>query len=217
VRAGDDATWDRAENGLKAAVDAAGLPCELQPGEGALYGPKLEFQLTDAIGRVWQCGTLQLDYVLPERLGAEYTAPDGSKQRPVMLHRAILGSMERFIGILIEEFAGAFPIWLAPVQVVVAAISDDAAGSYADEVAAELRKAGLRVEVDRRNETINYKVREHSLQKVPVIAVVGAREAAERKLALRRLGSNGQQIITLDEALASLAGEALPPDLKRAR
>jgi threonyl-tRNA synthetase len=134
-----------------------------------------------------------------------------------MLHRAILGSMERFIGILIEEFAGAFPIWLAPVQVVVAAISDDAAGSYADEVAAELRKVGLRVEVDRRNETINYKVREHSLQKVPVIAVVGAREAAERKLALRRLGSNGQQIITLDEALESLAGEALPPDLKRAR
>jgi threonyl-tRNA synthetase len=134
-----------------------------------------------------------------------------------MLHRAILGSMERFIGILIEEFAGAFPIWLAPVQVVVAAISDDAAGSYADEVAAELRKAGLRVEVDRRNETINYKVREHSLQKVPVIAVVGAREAEERKLALRRLGSNGQQIITLDEALVSLAEEALPPDLKRAR
>ena len=207
VRAGDDATWDRAESGLRAAVDAAGLPCELQPGEGAFYGPKLEFQLTDAIGRVWQCGTLQLDYVLPERLGAEYTAPDGSKQRPVMLHRAILGSMERFIGILIEEFAGAFPIWLAPVQVVVAAISDDAAGSYADEVAAELRKAGLRVEVDRRNETINYKVREHSLQKVPVIAVVGAREAAERKLALRRLGSNGQQIITLDEALVSLAGK----------
>ncbi|MBA4338716.1 threonine--tRNA ligase [Hyphomonas sp.] len=217
VRAGDDATWDRAEEGLKAAVDAAGLPCELQPGEGAFYGPKLEFQLTDAIGRVWQCGTLQLDYVLPERLGAEYTASDGSKQRPVMLHRAILGSMERFIGILIEEFAGAFPIWLAPVQVVVAAISDDAAGSYADEVAAELRKAGLRVEVDRRNETINYKVREHSLQKVPVIAVVGAREAEERKLALRRLGSNGQQIVTLDEALVSLAEEALPPDLKRAR
>ncbi|OYW85795.1 MAG: threonine--tRNA ligase, partial [Hyphomonas sp. 32-62-5] len=131
--------------------------------------------------------------------------------------RAILGSMERFIGILIEEFAGAFPIWLAPVQVVVAAISDDAAGAYAEEVAAELRKAGLRVEVDRRNETINYKVREHSLQKVPVIAVVGAREAEERKVALRRLGSNGQQILTLDEALVSLAGEALPPDLKRAR
>jgi threonyl-tRNA synthetase len=216
VRAGDDATWDRAEAGLQAAVDAAGLPCELLPGEGAFYGPKLEFQLTDAIGRVWQCGTLQLDYVLPERLGAEYTAPDGSKQRPVMLHRAILGSMERFIGILIEEFAGAFPIWLAPVQVVVAAISDDAAGEYAEAVAAELRKAGLRAEVDRRNETINYKVREHSLKKVPVIAVVGAREAEERKVALRRLGSNGQQILSLDEALVSLAQEALPPDLKRA-
>ena len=141
---------------------------------------------------------------------------DGQKHRPVMLHRAILGSLERFIGVLIENYAGAFPMWLAPVQVVVAAISDTAA-DYAEEAAAELRKAGLRVEVDKRNETINYKVREHSLQKVPVIAVVGAREAEERKLALRRLGSNGQQIITLDEALVSLAEEALPPDLKRSR
>ncbi|CAN0542688.1 unnamed protein product, partial [Scytosiphon promiscuus] len=137
VRAGDDATWDRAEKGLQDAVDAAGLPCEIMPGEGAFYGPKLEFQLTDAIGRVWQCGTLQLDYVLPERLGAEYTASDGSKQRPVMLHRAILGSMERFIGILIEEFSGAFPMWLSPVQVVVAAITD-AANEYAEEAAAAL-------------------------------------------------------------------------------
>ncbi|MEQ3650003.1 threonine--tRNA ligase [Hyphomonas sp.] len=213
VRAGDDATWDRAEKGLEEAVKAAGLPCETMPGEGAFYGPKLEFQLTDAIGRVWQCGTLQLDYVLPERLGAEYTASDGSKQRPVMLHRAILGSMERFIGILIEEFSGAFPMWLSPVQVVVAAITD-AANDYAVEAAAALRKAGLRVETDLRNEKINYKVREHSVQKVPIIAVVGGREAEERTLALRRLGSNGQQMISLDDACIELAQEALAPDLK---
>ena len=213
VRAGDDATWDRAEKGLEEAVKAAGLPCEIMPGEGAFYGPKLEFQLMDAIGRVWQCGTLQLDYVLPERLGAEYTASDGSKQRPVMLHRAILGSMERFIGILIEEFSGAFPMWLSPVQVVVAAITD-AANDYAEEAAAALRKAGLRVETDLRNEKINYKVREHSVQKVPIIAVVGGREAEERTLALRRLGSNGQQMISLDDACVELAQEALAPDLK---
>lgn len=213
VRAGDDATWDRAEKGLQDAVDAAGLPCEIMPGEGAFYGPKLEFQLTDAIGRVWQCGTLQLDYVLPERLGAEYTASDGSKQRPVMLHRAILGSMERFIGILIEEFSGAFPMWLSPVQVVVAAITD-AANDYAEEAAAALRKTGLRVETDLRNEKINYKVREHSVQKVPIIAVVGGREAEDRTLALRRLGSNGQQMISLGDACRDLAQEALAPDLK---
>ncbi|WP_273242377.1 threonine--tRNA ligase [Hyphomonas atlantica corrig.] len=213
VRAGSDETWDRAEKGLQEAVDAAGLPCEIMPGEGAFYGPKLEFQLTDAIGRVWQCGTLQLDYVLPERLGAEYTAPDGSKQRPVMLHRAILGSMERFIGILIEEFSGAFPLWLSPVQVVVAAITD-AANDYAEEAAEALRKAGLRVETDLRNEKINYKVREHSVQKVPIIAVVGGREAEDRTLALRRLGSNGQQMISLDDACVDLAQEALAPDLK---
>ena len=213
VRAGSDETWDRAEKGLQEAVDAAGLPCEIMPGEGAFYGPKLEFQLTDAIGRVWQCGTLQLDYVLPERLGAEYTAPDGSKQRPVMLHRAILGSMERFIGILIEEFSGAFPLWLSPVQVVVAAITD-AANEYAEEAAEALRKAGLRVETDLRNEKINYKVREHSVQKVPIIAVVGGREAEDRTLALRRLGSNGQQMISLDDACVYLAQEALAPDLK---
>ena len=213
VRAGDGATWDRAEKGLQDAVDAAGLPCEIMPGEGAFYGPKLEFQLTDAIGRVWQCGTLQLDYVLPERLGAEYTASDGSKQRPVMLHRAILGSMERYIGILIEEFSGAFPMWLSPVQVVVAAITD-AANEYAEEAAAALRKAGLRVETDLRNEKINYKVREHSVQKVPIIAVVGGREAEDRTLALRRLGSNGQQMISLEDACRDLAQEALAPDLK---
>jgi len=215
VRAGSDETWDRAEKGLTDAVDAAGLPCEILPGEGAFYGPKLEFQLTDAIGRVWQCGTLQLDYVLPERLGAEYTAPDGSKQRPVMLHRAILGSMERFIGILIEEFAGAFPLWLAPAQVIVATITSDA-DEYAEEAARTLRAAGLRVEVDTRNEKINYKVREHSLRKVPVIAVVGQREADDRKVALRRFGSQGQEILGLDEAAAKIAAEATPPDLRKA-
>ena len=214
VRAGDDATWDRAEKGLEDAVKAAGLPCAILPGEGAFYGPKLEFQLTDAIGRVWQCGTLQLDYVLPERLGAEYTASDGSKQRPVMLHRAILGSMERFIGILIEEFAGAFPIWLAPVQVVVTTITSEA-DAYAEKAAAALRKAGLRVEVDTRNEKINYKVREHSLQKVPIIAVVGQREEEDGTLALRRFGSKGQEILSLEETCKQLVAEATPPDLKR--
>jgi threonyl-tRNA synthetase len=214
IRAGSDEVWDRAEKGLQDAVEAAGLPCEILPGEGAFYGPKLEFQLTDAIGRIWQCGTLQLDYVLPERLGAEYTAPDGSRQRPVMLHRAILGSMERFIGILIEEFSGAFPMWLSPVQVVVATITSEA-DAYAEKAAEELRKAGLRVEVDLRNEKINYKVREHSLQKVPVIAVVGEREAAEGTLALRRFGSKGQEILSLAETAQKLSDEATAPDLKR--
>ena len=217
LRAGSEEFWDKAEAQMLNAARAAGVEPVVAEGDGAFYAPKLDFQLKDAIGRSWTCGTIQLDYVLPERLGAEYTGEDGQKHRPVMLHRAILGSLERFIGVLIENYAGAFPMWLSPVQVVVAAISDDAAGSYAEEVAAEMRKAGLRVEVDRRNETINYKVREHSLQKVPVIAVVGAREAEERKVALRRLGSNGQQILTLDEALVSLAEEALPPDLKRER
>ena len=215
VRAGDDATWDRAEKSLEDAILASGLPYEIMEGEGAFYGPKLEFQLTDAIGRVWQCGTLQLDYVVPGRLGAEYTGEDGAKHVPVMLHRAILGSMERFLGILIEEFAGAFPLWLAPVQIIVAAITDGA-NDYAEEAAAALRKAGLRVETDLRNEKINYKVREHSLQKVPIIAVVGAREADERTLALRRLGSNGQQMISLEDAVRDLANEALAPDLKKA-
>ena len=212
VRAGDDETWDRAETGLKEAVDAAGLPCEILPGEGAFYGPKLEFQLTDAIGRVWQCGTLQLDYVLPERLGAEYTASDGSKQRPVMLHRAILGSMERFIGILIENSAGAFPMWLAPTQIVVATISDDSR-DYAIKVSEALTSAGLRVETDFRNEKINYKVREHSVTKVPYIAVVGRKEAEEGTLALRQFGSKNQEVISLENALVRLPGEASPPDL----
>lgn len=215
VRAGDDATWDRAEAALEDAVKASGLPYEIMPGEGAFYGPKLEFQLTDAIGRVWQCGTLQLDYVVPGRLGATYIGEDGGKHVPVMLHRAILGSMERFLGILIEEFAGAFPLWLAPVQVVVATITSEA-DTYAEQVVETLRAAGLRAELDARNEKINYKVREHSVQKIPVIAVVGAREAAEGTLALRRFGSKAQTMVTLGDGLAQLRQEALAPDQRRA-
>jgi len=213
LRGGTDENWDRAEKALADALNEAGLPFDYAEGEGAFYGPKLEFHLTDAIGRTWQCGTFQLDYVLPERLDAEYTGSDGAKHRPVMLHRAVFGTFERFMGILIENYAGAFPMWLSPVQVVVAAITD-AANDYAEEAAAVLRKAGLRVETDLRNEKINYKVREHSVQKVPVIAVVGGREAEERTLALRRLGSNGQQIIALDEAATLLSQEGLAPDLK---
>jgi threonyl-tRNA synthetase len=211
MRFGSDEVWDVAEAKLERAARAAGVDVELLPGEGAFYGPKLEFHLRDAIGRTWQCGTLQLDYVLPERLDATYIAEDGQKHRPVMLHRAILGSLERFIGILIEHYAGAFPLWLAPTQVVVATITSDA-DDYALEAAAVLRKAGLRVETDLRNEKVGYKVREHSVAKVPVIAVVGRREAEEGKVALRRFGSDGQQILTLDEAKAMLVKEALAPD-----
>ena len=212
LRAGTDETWDLAEAKLERAARDAGMDVEMLPGEGAFYGPKLEFHLKDAIGRTWQCGTLQLDFVLPERLGAEYIAEDGSKQRPVMLHRAILGTFERFLGILIENYGGAFPLWLAPTQVVVATITSDA-DSYALEAAAALRAAGLRVETDLRNEKINYKIREHSLAKVPVIAVVGRQEAEGRRLALRRLGAERQSVLSLDEAIAALRSEALPPDL----
>jgi threonyl-tRNA synthetase len=213
LRFGTDEVWDVAEQKLERAAKAAGIKeVEHLPNEGAFYGPKLEFHLRDAIGRTWQCGTLQLDYVLPERLDAEYVAEDGSKQRPVMLHRAICGSLERFIGVMIESFAGAFPLWLAPVQVVVATITSDA-DDYAREVADELRAKGLRVETDLRNEKVGYKVREHSLAKVPVIAVVGRREAEEKKVALRRLGSDQQQVAGLAEAANALALEATPPDL----
>jgi threonyl-tRNA synthetase len=182
------------------------------PGEGAFYGPKLEFHLTDAIGRTWQCGTLQLDYVLPKRLDASYVGEDGERHRPVMLHRAILGTFERFIGILIEHHAGRFPLWLAPVQAVVATIVSDA-DDYAASVVAKLGAAGLRVEADLRNEKINYKVREHSLAKIPALLVVGKREAEESSVAIRRLGSEGQQIVSLDNAIALLTAEATPPDL----
>ncbi len=213
-RIGEDAVWDRSEAALKEALVATGQPFGYNPGEGAFYGPKLEFVLRDAIGRDWQCGTLQVDFTLPERFEATFVGEDGQKHRPVMLHRALFGSLERFTGILIEHYAGAFPMWLAPVQVVVATITE-AADDYAREAAEALRAAGLRVELDLRNETINRKVREHSVQKVPVIAVVGEREAAERKLALRRFGSKGQEILALDEVCASLSHEALAPDLKR--
>ncbi|MCI5044876.1 MAG: threonine--tRNA ligase [Aquisalinus sp.] len=213
MRAGDDDVWDRAEKGLEDALKAAGIEYDYAPGEGAFYGPKLEFHLKDAIGRSWQCGTLQLDFVLPERLDATYVGEDGNRHRPVMLHRAILGTLERFLGILIENYAGKMPLWLAPTQVVVATITSEAS-AYADSVAEEMRAAGLRVETDLRNEKINYKVREHSHAKVPVIAVVGAREADERKVSLRRLGSKESKVISLDDALRDLTEEALPPDLK---
>ncbi|MYZ47845.1 threonine--tRNA ligase [Propylenella binzhouense] len=211
-RAGSDAVWDQAEAALMEATRAAGYEVELNPGEGAFYGPKLEFVLTDAIGRDWQCGTLQVDFVLPERLGAAYVAEDGQKHRPVMLHRAVLGSFERFIGILIEDSAGRLPFWLAPVQAVVATITSDA-DPYAEEVAERLEKAGLRVAADLRNEKINYKVREHSVAKVPVMLVVGRREAEERTVSVRRLGSKEQATAGLEEILAQLASEARAPDL----
>ena len=210
ARVGSDATWDRAEADLKAAVEAAGLTYTLNPGEGAFYGPKLEFVLRDALGRDWQCGTLQLDFNMPERLGATYVGEDGARHAPVMLHRAILGSMERFIGILIEHYAGRFPLWLAPVQVVVASITDEAV-PYAEEVARECAAAGLRVEADTGNEKINYKVREHSLAKVPVMLVVGRREAEGRSVSLRRLGETAQETLALDEAVARLKVEGAGP------
>ena len=212
VRAGSDETWDKAESALRDATAAAGLDTELNPGEGAFYGPKLEFVLRDAIGRDWQCGTLQVDFVLPDRLDAEYVAEDGSRKRPVMLHRAILGSLERWIGILIEQYAGKMPPWLSPVQAVIAPITE-VANDYANEVAAALKEAGFRVETDMRNEKIGYKVREHSVAKVPYIIAVGGREAESRSIALRRLGSDKQETLPLDEAIATLGQEILPPDL----
>jgi threonyl-tRNA synthetase len=212
-RFGTDENWTLAEDTLERAANAAGVAVERIPNEGAFYGPKLEFHLRDAIGRTWQCGTLQLDYVLPERLDATFVGEDGAKHRPVMLHRAILGSLERFTGVLIEHYAGAFPLWLAPVQVVVATITSDA-DDYAVALAAKLKAAGLRVATDLRNEKVGYKVREHSLAKVPALAVVGRREAEEGKVAIRRLGSDGQTILTLEEAVSALAREATPPDLR---
>ena len=213
VRAGSDDVWDRAEAALQEAIDQVGLPYELNPGEGAFYGPKLEFVLRDAIGRDWQCGTLQVDFVLPERLDASYVGEDGNRHRPVMLHRAILGSFERFAGILIEEHAGRFPLWLAPVQAMVATITSDA-DDYAEEVAAKAAAMGIRVETDLRNEKINYKVREHSHAKVPAMLVVGKREAEEGKVSVRRLGEKQQQVLALEDALAILVAEGTPPDLR---
>ena len=217
-RFGSDADWDKAENELRDAVVRAGLATpefgwEELPGEGAFYAPKLEWHLTDAIGRTWQVGTIQSDRVLPERLDASYVGEDGARHRPVMLHRAIFGSYERFIGILIEHYAGRFPVWLAPVQAVVGTITSEADG-YAHDVTAKLKAAGIRVEADTRNEKINYKVREHSVAKVPHLLVVGMREAEEGKVAIRSLGSDGQRIMTLDEAIAMLSHEATPPDIR---
>ena len=213
ARAGDDATWDRAEDALAEALRGVGVAFDVAPGEGAFYGPKLEFHLTDAIGRTWQAGTFQLDYVLPERLDAAYVGEDGAKHRPVMLHRAVFGTFERFIGLLIEHYAGRLPLWLAPRQVVVAPIVSDANG-YAEEAVAALKAAGIRAEADLRNEKINYKVREHSLAKVPAILAVGAREVAERTVSLRRLGETDSRVAPLAQIVAELAAEATPPDLR---
>jgi len=219
-RVGSDALWDRAEsvmmNVLEQIKEQSGgtIETSINPGEGAFYGPKFEYVLRDAIGRDWQCGTTQVDFNLPERFGAFYIAEDGSKTVPVMIHRAICGSMERFTGILIEHFAGHFPLWLAPTQVVVATITNDG-DEYARDVAAQLQNAGLRVETDLRNEKITYKVREHSLAKVPALLVVGRKEAAEKTVSIRRLGSPDQQVVSLAEALATLSAEAIPPDQKR--
>lgn len=210
VRGGTDAIWDRAEQGLRDALNAAGLAFEEIPNEGAFYGPKVEFHLTDAIGRVWQCGTLQLDFVLPERLDATYVGEDGAKHRPVMLHRAMLGSIERFIGIMIEHYAGKFPLWLAPLQIVVAGITNEV-DTYAREVCAAAQALGLRAALDLRHEKINYKIREHSLKKVPLMLIVGKKEAEGRSVALRRLSGDAQEIIGLDEALQRIKSEAAAP------
>ena len=210
VRIGSDETWDKVEGMLEAAVKAAGVPYEVDPGEGAFYGPKLDFKLTDAIGRKWQCGTFQVDPNLPNRLDAEYVGIDGAKHRPYMLHRAILGSFERFIGILIENYAGKLPFWLAPRQVVVAAIVSDA-DPFVYEVVNALKAAGVRAEADTRNEKINYKVREHSVGKVPVILAIGMKEVAERTVSVRRLGETRTETISLDQAIATFGLEALPP------
>jgi threonyl-tRNA synthetase len=212
TRSGSDEIWDKAEHALKSATIAAGGEFELNPGEGAFYGPKLEFVLTDAIGRDWQCGTLQVDFVLPERLDATYIGRDGAKHRPVMLHRAVLGSFERFIGILIEEHSGKLPFWLAPRQVVVASITSDA-DDYVLDAVAQLQKAGIRAEADLRNEKINYKVREHSVGKVPVILAVGHREVEEKTVTVRRLGQKQTAVTPLAELVNTLATEATPPDL----
>jgi threonyl-tRNA synthetase len=215
-RIGDDAIWDKAEAGLIAALKASGRPWSLNKGEGAFYGPKLEYVLRDAIGRDWQCGTVQVDLNMPARLGAFYIDEHSNKITPVMLHRAMFGSLERFTGILIEHYAGHLPLWLAPVQAVIATITSDA-DDFAREATASARRLGLRVDSDLRNEKINYKVREHSLAKVPAILVVGRKEAAEHTVSIRRLGKESQQVMPLDAALKALADEAIPPDLRRAK
>jgi threonyl-tRNA synthetase len=220
-RVGTDEMWDHAERVMATVLSViesqsgGRIKTEISPGEGAFYGPKFEYVLRDAIGRDWQCGTTQVDFNLPERFGAFYIDADGSKKAPVMVHRAICGSMERFIGILIEHYAGNFPLWLSPVQVVVTTITSEG-DEYAKVVAAAARKAGLRVDIDLRNEKINYKVREHSLAKIPALLVVGKKEAETGQVSVRRLGSDGQKVSSLEEALAALIEEATPPDVKRA-
>jgi len=213
-RIGEDAVWDKAEAALMQALEASGRPWTLNKGEGAFYGPKLEYVLRDAIGRDWQCGTVQVDLNMPGRLGAFYIDEHSNKVTPVMLHRAMFGSLERFTGIMLEHFAGHLPLWLSPVQAIVATITSDA-DNYAREAIDKARRAGLRVEGDLRNEKINYKVREHSLAKVPVLLVVGKKEAAECTVSIRRLGSEAQHAMGLDAALAALAQEAVPPDVAR--
>ena len=210
VRVGSDEVWDKAENALKTAIEGLGLPYQVNEGDGAFYGPKLDFKLTDAIGREWQCGTFQADFNLPNRLDAEFVGEDGAKHRPVMLHRAILGSFERFIGILLENYAGKLPFWLAPRQVVVASIVSDA-DPFVREVVAELQKAGVRAEADTRNEKINYKVREHSVGKVPVILAIGMKEVEDRTVSVRRLGENRTETLTLAEAIAEFGLATLAP------
>jgi len=222
-RVGSDAAWDHAEaimmdvlKQIESRSHNQKIKTAINPGEGAFYGPKFEYVLRDAIGRDWQCGTTQVDFNLPERFDAFYIGADGAKTTPVMIHRAICGSMERFLGVVLEHYAGHLPLWLAPKQAIVATITSDG-DAYAADVVAAARRRGLRVDGDLRNEKINYKVREHSLAKVPVLLVVGKKEAAERTVSIRRLGKEGQQVVSLDEALTMLAEEALPPDLKRAR
>jgi threonyl-tRNA synthetase len=213
-RIGEDAVWDKAEAALMKALEASNRPWTLNKGEGAFYGPKLEYVLRDAIGRDWQCGTVQVDLNMPGRLGAFYIDEHSSKVTPVMLHRAMFGSLERFTGIMLEHFAGHLPLWLSPIQAVVATITSDA-DDYAREAIEKARRAGLRVEGDLRNEKINYKVREHSLAKIPALLVVGKKEAAEGTVSIRRLGSDGQHMMGLDAALSALAQEAVPPDVAR--
>ena len=213
VRIGTDEQWDKVEGALKGAIEHLGLPYEINPGDGAFYGPKLDFKLTDAIGREWQCGTFQVDPNLPERLNAEYVGEDGAKHRPYMLHRAVLGSFERFIGILIENYSGKLPLWLAPRQVVVASIVSGA-DDYVHEVVAQLRDAGIRAEADTRNEKINYKVREHSVGKVPVIMAIGMKEVEDATVSIRRLDKQGSEVLKLDQAIKMLREEACPPDLR---
>ena len=214
IRAGSNETWDQAEKALMDASKAAGLEIVMNPGEGAFYGPKLEFVLRDAIGRDWQCGTLQVDFVLPERLKADYIATDGSKKRPVMLHRAILGSMERWFGILIEQYAGKWPLWLAPCQIVICTITQDA-DNYAHKVKTQTEERGLRVLLDNRNEKIGYKIREHSENKIPILFIVGNKEIESKQVSVRRLGSKEQINLDLIEALDKYKLQALPPDLAR--